>query len=76
MVLWAVVLCGIGAAAALVFSVIVSSRLTKPMKKLVSAAEAMSQGDYGAAIPQNAKAEVGVLAESFDHMRDKWGGEQ
>lgn len=70
MVLWVVVLCGIGAAAALVFSVIVSSRLTKPMKKLVSAAEAMSQGDYDAAIPQSAKAEVGVLAESFEHMRD------
>ncbi len=70
MVLWTVVLSFMGVAAAILFSVIVSSRLTKPMKKLACAAEAIGQGNYAAVIPQDAKAEVGVLAGSFVNMRE------
>ena len=70
MAVWTVVLSGIGAAAAILFSVAVSSRLTKPMKKLVSAAEAIGQGDYAVLIPQDAKAETGVLAGAFAQMRE------
>lgn len=69
MMLWTVLISCVGAATAIMFSVIVSSKLTKPIKKLVTVAKAMGQGDYDAVIPQNAQAEVGVLTESFVYMQ-------
>ena len=51
MVLWTIFLSVMGIAASVLFSVIISSRLTKPMRQLVSAAEAMRQGDYTTSFP-------------------------
>ncbi|GIO39970.1 hypothetical protein J41TS12_48310 [Paenibacillus antibioticophila] len=47
---------------------IVSSRITKPMKKLVTATEKMAQGDFRETVDYTSKDEVGKLAESFRSM--------
>lgn len=46
----------------------VSNRITKPLKKLVSATEKMAQGDFRETVDFTSKDEVGKLAESFRIM--------
>lgn len=46
----------------------VSNRITKPLKKLVSATEKMAQGDFRETVDFTSKDEVGKLAESFRSM--------
>lgn len=46
----------------------VSNRITKPLKRLVSATEKMAKGDFRESIDFTSKDEVGKLAESFRTM--------
>lgn len=53
---------------ALVLSVIVSKKLTRPIKRLTSAAAAISEGDLKARVPVTGKDELCKLSERFNKM--------
>ena len=53
---------------ALVLSVLISKRLTRPIKRLTSAAAAISEGDLKARVPVIGKDELCKLSESFNTM--------
>jgi two-component system sensor histidine kinase BaeS len=53
---------------ALVLSVLVSKRLTRPIKRLTSAAAAISEGDLKARVSVTGKDELCKLSESFNTM--------
>jgi signal transduction histidine kinase len=56
-------------AAALVGSVLLGRRLTRPTEALTAAAEKLGQGDFASSIPQGGPAEIGKLARTMDDMR-------
>jgi signal transduction histidine kinase len=56
-------------AAALVGSVLLGRRVTRPTEALTAAAERLGQGDFTSSIPQGGPAEIGKLARTMDDMR-------
>jgi signal transduction histidine kinase len=58
----------LGSVVALGISWILSRRLTRPLKQLVSATEQVAAGDYSAAVSSSSKDEIGALAASFNRM--------
>lgn len=54
---------------ALVGSIVIASRITRPLDRLASVARRMRDGDYAEPIKVAAIGEVGAFAETFDHMR-------
>jgi len=56
-------------AAALVGSVLLGRRVTRPTEALTAAAERLGQGDFASSIPQGGPAEIGKLARTMDDMR-------
>jgi signal transduction histidine kinase len=56
-------------AAALVISVLLGRRVTRPTEALTAAAEKLGQGDFASSIPQGGPAEIGKLARTMDDMR-------
>lgn len=59
----------IGAAVlALIMSVILSKRMTKPIDALTNAAEEIANGDFGKKIYIQASDQIGELAQSFNKM--------
>lgn len=63
---------GIGALGATCFAllagVLLAHSLTRPIRELTAATRAMAKGDLAQRIPVRSKDELGVLAESFNHM--------
>lgn len=55
-------------AIAVALSAIASRRLTRPLKRLSSAAAAISEGDLSSRVPVSQKDEIGTLAETFNRM--------
>jgi len=55
--------------AALVISVLLGRRVTRPTEALTAAAEKLGQGDFTSSIPQGGPAEIGKLARTMDDMR-------
>jgi len=55
--------------AALVISVLLGRRVTRPTEALTAAAEKLGQGDFASSIPQGGPAEIGKLARTMDDMR-------
>lgn len=53
---------------AILLSIIFSSRLTNPIKKLASAAKAISEGNFKSRVKITGKDEIGKLSESFNMM--------
>ncbi|WP_371375229.1 methyl-accepting chemotaxis protein [Sporomusa aerivorans] len=49
-------------------SIVVSNRLTKPITQLVSATEALKNGNLNVSITNHSKDEIGRLAQNFDAM--------
>lgn len=55
---------------ALALSIIISLKLTRPIKKLAAAAESVSEGDLKARVPVSGKDEIGKLSETFNKMTE------
>ncbi len=68
-VLWTIVLAGV-----IVFSfgsVMLARRIVRPVNVLAGAARRIEAGDYAEPVPRLMSDEIGQLAASFDHMRER-----
>ncbi len=62
---------GLAALAALLAGLLISSRITSPVRRLVRGAEEMERGNYDFPIDVTARDEIGYLASRFQDMREK-----
>jgi two-component system, NtrC family, nitrogen regulation sensor histidine kinase NtrY len=53
---------------AIVFSLWIAARVSRPIEQLAQAAQAVAAGDWEARVEECGRDEVGVLARSFNHM--------
>jgi signal transduction histidine kinase len=58
----------VGIALALAASWLLSRRLTRPLKELVSGTQQVAAGNYEGAVPSHSRDEIGALAASFNCM--------
>jgi signal transduction histidine kinase len=66
--------CGVAAGGiflAIVFSLWVAARVSRPIEELARAAEEVAGGNWDAHVPSRGRDEVSVLARSFNHMTDQ-----
>ena len=59
---------GIGILFAVVVSLWIAARVSRPIEQLAHAASQVAAGDWETRVQINVRDEVGVLAESFNHM--------
>lgn len=59
---------GIGILFAVVMSLWIAARVSRPIEQLARAASQVAAGNWETRVEVNARDEVGVLAESFNHM--------
>ena len=57
----------------LIFSLLLSKRLVRPIREMMHATEALAEGNYDAYVPASGSDELGRLAESFNTMARKLG---
>jgi HD-GYP domain-containing protein (c-di-GMP phosphodiesterase class II)/HAMP domain-containing protein len=62
---------GLALAAALVAALLLAHQVTRPLRALSRAAEAMSNGEMRQHIPVTGKAEVAVVARAFNRMSER-----
>ncbi len=62
-----IILAAVGAASIL-FAVLVTRSITKPVSKMVAAAEKLAEGDTDVQIKVDSKDEMGILAKSFEKV--------
>ncbi|MBI3546865.1 MAG: EAL domain-containing protein [Gammaproteobacteria bacterium] len=67
--LWIIVLVSVVVFA--VGSIMLARRIVKPVNELAGAARRIEAGDYTEAVPRLSADEIGQLATSFDHMRER-----
>ncbi len=53
---------------AVVFSLWIAARVSRPIEQLARAAEEVADGNWDVRVPEQGRDEVGVLARSFNHM--------
>jgi nitrogen fixation/metabolism regulation signal transduction histidine kinase len=56
---------------AIVFSLWIAARVSRPIEELARAAEEVASGSWDARVPERGSDEVGVLARSFNHMTEQ-----
>jgi two-component system nitrogen regulation sensor histidine kinase NtrY len=56
---------------AIVFSLWIAARVSRPIEQLARAAEEVASGSWNARVPDSGNDEVGVLARSFNHMTEQ-----
>lgn len=56
---------------AIVFSLWVAARVSRPIEELARAAEEVASGNWDAHVPARGRDEVSVLARSFNHMTEQ-----
>lgn len=56
---------------AIVFSLWIAARVSRPVEELARAAEEVAGGSWDARVPVRGRDEVGVLARSFNHMTEQ-----
>jgi HD-GYP domain-containing protein (c-di-GMP phosphodiesterase class II) len=56
---------------AVVFGTLFAGHISRPIQLLAHGARRLAGGDYGTRVPVRANNEVGVLAESFNHMGEE-----
>ncbi|HEY2944137.1 MAG TPA: HD domain-containing phosphohydrolase [Vicinamibacteria bacterium] len=56
---------------AIVFGTLFAGHISRPIQLLAQGARRLAGGDYGTRVPVKANNEVGVLAESFNHMGEE-----
>jgi len=57
----------------LLFGLLLSSRIVRPIRQMMSATEALAEGDYDVRVPVGGSDELGRLARSFNAMSTKLG---
>ncbi|OGO19403.1 MAG: hypothetical protein A2Z14_15625 [Chloroflexi bacterium RBG_16_48_8] len=58
------------AGVALLLGIVLARTLTKPLRELTAATQAVAAGDLEQQVPVRSKAELGQLAEAFNQMND------
>ncbi|WP_281886835.1 ATP-binding protein [Paenibacillus sp. YYML68] len=53
------------------FAFFLLSRITKPLQHLKTAADLISEGEYGSRVPIQSSDEIGQLARTFNHMGEQ-----
>jgi signal transduction histidine kinase len=67
----AIVLAGIAAIfIALLLGIVLAQRLTRPLRQLANATQAVAAGDFSQQVPVNSIDEIGELAQDFNQMAD------
>ena len=61
----------VGILLAIIFSLWIAARVSRPVEELARAAEEVASGDWNARVPVRGRDEVGVLARSFNHMTEQ-----
>jgi two-component system, NtrC family, nitrogen regulation sensor histidine kinase NtrY len=56
---------------AIVFSLWIAARVSRPVEELARAAGEVASGSWDARVPERGSDEVGVLARSFNHMTEQ-----
>ena len=56
---------------ALIFSLVLSERITNPLKGLMDASRKIADGDYNVQVPVKTEDELGMLAIEFNKMSDQ-----
>jgi signal transduction histidine kinase len=56
---------------AIIFSLWIAARVSRPVEELARAAEEVAGGNWDARVPERGQDEVGVLARSFNHMTEQ-----
>ncbi len=62
---------GGGILLAIVFSLWITARVSRPIEQLAHAAEEVASGNWDVRVPQHGHDEVSVLAGSFNHMTEQ-----
>ena len=62
---------GIGILLAIVASLWIAARVSRPIEELARAAEQVAAGEWGTRVEVRGKDEVGVLGSSFNHMTEQ-----
>ncbi len=61
---------------AIVFSLWIAARVSRPIEQLAHAAEEVAGGNWDVRVPQRGHDEVSVLARSFNHMTEQLSGQR
>ena len=59
---------GSGILLAIIFSLWIAARVSRPIEELASAAEEVASGNWNTRVPEKGRDELSVLARSFNHM--------
>lgn len=59
---------GIGLAAGIFFSILLSGRILRPLYQTIPAARRLASGDYSIRVPEGGRDELGTLAREFNIM--------
>ena len=62
---------GGGILLAIIFSLWIAARVSRPVEELARAAEEVASGSWDTRVPVRGRDEVGVLARSFNHMTEQ-----
>jgi nitrogen fixation/metabolism regulation signal transduction histidine kinase len=61
---------------AIIFSLWIAARISRPIEQLARAAEEVAGGNWDVRVPQRGRDEVSVLARSFNHMTTQLTGQR
>lgn len=61
---------------AIVLSLWIAARVSRPIEQLAHAAEEVAGGNWDVRVPERGGDEVGVLAHSFNHMTEQLAGQR
>jgi two-component system, NtrC family, nitrogen regulation sensor histidine kinase NtrY len=61
---------------AIVFSLWIAARVSRPIEQLANAAEDVASGNWDARVPVRGRDEVAVLGRSFNHMTEQLTGQR
>ncbi len=56
---------------AIIFSLWIAARVSRPIERLAQAAEDVAEGNWDTRVPEQGPGEVAVLAQSFNHMTEQ-----
>ncbi|HWA95795.1 MAG TPA: ATP-binding protein [Terracidiphilus sp.] len=56
---------------AIIFSLWIAARVSRPIERLAQAAEDVAEGNWETRVPEEGPGEVEVLAQSFNHMTEQ-----